>query len=146
MEKSEIQSYIDGFKSILKKRLPEFNTLVGFNGVFIYVSMSISEHEINSVRGQYVQHCMLGLYIRDMKLDIHYSCGSGGRSIDIKPEEGQNLYCQSVKIPFRRPKPTQEAIFKAVDKFCQNYKQTLIDNYDNLMYKHLVDYSFILEE
>lgn len=51
---------------------------------------------------------------------------------------------KSVKVPFRRPNKDEEAVLKAVRRFCQAYLKTLRDNKAVLIDRHEIDYEKLL--
>lgn len=148
---NEVLQYKADFEAIVKKCLPKFYTKVSavktcFGTDSIYIQLAIDDTQINNVKGQYVQHCVLWLYFKDMTLEPAHIGGSGGSSILIKPQVNKNLYCERVKVPFRKPQPKKEAILKAVEKWCINYKKVLQENKDILMYHDLVNYDLVLND
>lgn len=115
----------------------------------LIIGFAASSHKINGVAWQYPQFCALMLHLRDMSLNTQHVGGSGGGSIYRKPDMNHDkekyLAMKGVKIPFRKPQPTEEAVLKAVERFCQRWVQALKDNREVLMYQNLVDYDELLK-
>ncbi len=145
---------IEKIKAILDKNLPGFFTLVGSYTVLgrrmIKIIMAASGNEINRVNGQYAQKVSLSLDPKTWELQVQVYGGSGGGSIYRKPNMDDNkekyLAMKSEKIPFRKPKNNEESVLKAIDKFSKEYKNTLIEFKDRLMFKDVVDYDSLLGE
>jgi hypothetical protein len=58
--------------------------------------------------------------------------GMGSQYVSLKQS--------NIKIPFRKPKATEESVLKAFEKFIIAYKQTIYDNMPNLAFQQYVDY------
>jgi hypothetical protein len=59
------------------------------------------------------------------------------------PDE-KYLAAKSVKVPFRTPQPNEKAVLDAIRRFAENYKKTLADNREVLLYQDIVDYDKLL--
>jgi hypothetical protein len=70
--------------------------------------------------------------------------GMGGRSVNIKPQQNKHLYCESIKVPFRKPQPNEKSVLNAIQKFAQNYVKILKDNKEILMFQDIVDYANLI--
>lgn len=121
-----------------------------FGGNYIKIGMAVSEETINKVRGQHIQLCTLNLDLDNMELDTQIFGGNGGGRIYRKPDPNhpkEKFYAMvGIKIPFRKPKKTEEAVLKAVERFAERYLQALKDNKDVLMYDNRVNYDEILSK
>ncbi len=147
----ELKSKID---AIIKKTLPnfwfdvsEYKQWLG-GGTYLAIKIAACNHLINGVADQRVQAVSLCLDLPDMELKTQSFGCSGGGSIYRKPNlndpEEKYLAMKRVKIPFRTPKKEEGAVLRCVEKFCQSYKQTLIDNKDVLCHPELCDYNLVL--
>ena len=125
-----------------------YSTKGSFGGRYICLWIACSTTEINRVQGQRPQMVSLMLDMNDMELRPQVFGGNGGQCIYRQPnlEDPKERYLamKSVKIPFRKPKGTPEAIVECIGRFADNYIQTLNDNYDVLRYKEMVDYDKLL--
>ena len=147
----ELKSKID---AIIKKTLPNFWFEVKENkqwlggGTYLAIKIAACNHLINGVADQRVQAVSLSLYLPDMELKTQVFGGCGGGCIHRKPNindpKEKYLAMKSVKIPFRTPKKEEGAVLRCIEKFCENYKQTLIDNKDVLCHPELCDYNLVL--
>lgn len=119
-----------------------------FGGKSICLWIACSTAEINRVQDQRPQMVSLMLDMKDMELHPQVFGGNGGQCIYRQPnmEDPKERYLamKSVKVPFRKPKGTPEAIVECIGKFADNYIKTLNDNYDVLRYKEMVDYDKLL--
>jgi hypothetical protein len=139
-------------EAILKRILPKAFTFVE-ERVFLdekslIIGMAASNHKINGVAWQYPQFCALMLHFKDMDLHTQHVGGSGGGKIYRKPDMNnpkEKFYAmKGVKIPFRKPQPTEEAVLKAVERFAQRWIEALKENREVLMYQNIVDYDELL--
>ena len=119
-----------------------------FGGKYICLWIACSTHEINRVQGQRPQMVSLMLDLKDMELRPQVFGGNGGQCIYREPDRNnpmeRHLAMKSVKVPFRKPKGTPEAVVECVGRFCDAYIKTLNDNYDQLRYKDVVEYDKLL--
>ena len=140
-------------EAILKQVLPKAFTFVQEREFLgeksLIIGMAASSYKINGVAWQYPQFVSLMLHFKDLDLHTQHVGGSGGGKIYCKPDmnhaKEKYLAMKGVKIPFRKPQPTEEAVLKAVERFCQRWLQALKDNREVLMYQNLVDYDELLK-
>lgn len=144
----------DKIKDIIEKNLPGFWFSVfpykgAVGGNFIAIKIAAKDRRINDVTGQRPQAVSLSLNTDTMELQPQVYGGMGGRRIYRKPnmqdDKEKYLAMKGVDIPFRTPKPNEEAVLKAIDNFTKNYKKLLIENKDVLMDQDLVDYNALLK-
>lgn len=142
-------------EGILKAELPRFYGNVKLSKYtrssgereYMHIQIAASDHEINNVKCQYPQY--VSLHLEEGTLSICQYGGMGGQYIDLIPNKEDPKECylaiKRLKIPFRKPKQgDQEAILKAIRKFCQNYKAALIENKARLYNSDIVDYDYLL--
>jgi len=149
-----MKEIIQKLKSITETELPGFyyeieerdNSFT--NGKYVKIVLAVSNHEINKVRGQYIQDVSLML-TDTMELYPQIFGGNGGQCIYKKPNmddpKEKYLAMKSVKISFRRPKMEEKFVLESFKKFCKKYKQALKDNINDLMYRDIVNYESLLE-
>jgi len=111
---------------------------------YLNIMLSPNNHEINGIRNQFPQLVALSLTLSNLELEVSYSGGMGGRCVSIIPQKNKHLYCESVKIPFRKPQPNEKSVLNAIQKFAQNYVKILKDNKEILMFQNIVDYSNLI--
>jgi hypothetical protein len=151
----ETKDLIQQIETTLKSVLPTsiFINVVEykqfFGGNCIGIMLAIKDYNINGVNGQRPQAVSLSLDPKTLELQPQIFGGNGGQSIYRQPNrelrEEKYLYMQSVKIPFRKPKPEIDNVLKAIKTFAENYIKILKENKDVLMYKEYVDYDSILK-
>jgi hypothetical protein len=150
-EKDALQEKIE---KILKDELPGFYTFVrkrkNFIGetYYLQIGMAASNYEINRVSGQYPQYVSLMLDLSDMDLHTQVFGGNGGDRIYLIPDKNdpkeKYLAMAGRRIPFRKPKPNEKNVLDAIRRFAQNYRNTLVENRDRLMYQDVVNYDEVL--
>lgn len=150
-EKDALQEKIE---KILKDELPGFYTFVrkrkNFIGetYYLQIGMAASNYEINRVSGQYPQYVSLMLDLSDMDLHTQVFGGNGGDRIYLIPDKNdpkeKYLAMAGRRIPFRKPKPNEKNVLDAIRRFAQNYRNTLVENRDRLMYQNYVNYDEVL--
>lgn len=150
-EKDALQEKIE---KILKDELPNFYTFVrkrkNFIGetYYLQIGMAASNYEINRVSGQYPQYVSLMLDLSDMDLHTQVFGGNGGDRIYLIPDKNdpkeKYLAMAGRRIPFRKPKPNEKNILDAIRRFAQNYRNTLLENRQRLMYQDVVNYDEVL--
>lgn len=146
------QTIVEEINKILAENLPGFwyhvNPYTSLSSDFLAIKMACSSYEINRVEGQRIQAVSLRLNLQTLELNTQVFGGMGGQSIyrEIDPNNPMErfLAMKSVKIPFRKPQNNLPSVYKAIQKFCVNYKQTLIDNVSQLTNKDKVDYNTLL--
>ena len=144
----------DKILAILTKELNGFWFAVSEYGFLgskdLAIRIAAKDFLINGVEGQRPQAVSLTLDLTTLELQPQVFGGCGGQCIHRQPNRNlpdeKHLAMKSVKIPFRKPQRNEEAILKAITKFCQNYKQTLIDNIDVLTDQKIVDYQILLQQ
>lgn len=104
------------------------------------IVIAATQDEINNVKGQYPACVSLLLENETKKLDVQIFGGMGGNFIYRLPnkEIPSEFYLalKSIKIPFRRPQPKEEAILKAIKKFAENWKATVKENLGKFPYNY----------
>lgn len=112
------------------------------------IKAAASDYLINGVSGQRPQSVSLGLNLNTLWLEVQMYGGNGGQRIDLIPnkEDPKERYLaiKGLRIPFRRPQQTEEAILRAIRKFFEAYKQALKDNIHRLYNSDKVDYKTLL--
>lgn len=138
----------------LKNNLPaeiifsvDIRTKVFSKGQFLKISIRTSDKLINGCEGMYPDHISLTLDTLNLEFQI-FGC-SGGQWLYRKtdkniPKERYNAL-GSEKITFRKPKPTEEAVLKALGVICERYVAMLQDfkNRGLLQYENYTNYSFL---
>jgi hypothetical protein len=145
--KSQIQDIVlstlpESFYVILQKRKAIIS-----NDPQLLIAFAPNNYEINQVKGQHPQLVSLLLNMKTLELNTQVFGGNGGGNIYREPDPNhpkeKYLAMVGVKVPFRKPKQTQESVLRAIQLFCERYIQTLKDNKETLRYKDVVDYSFL---
>lgn len=119
-----------------------------FSDTYHKIWISCSSKTINQVRGQEPQAVSLAL--RNETMELYPQCygGNGGNRIYREPDMNhpreKYLAMQSVKVPFKQPKKELKFVLSAIERFAQNYINTLKENKEVLKYKDLVDYDKLL--
>jgi hypothetical protein len=134
-------------ESNLKKILPggcyiHIGKYKGFAGEYIKIAFAAGEKQPNSYSRP--QQVSLSLNFDKLELAVQMYGGTGGQSIEIKPEN-PHRYCQRVRIPFRKPQKTETKVLSYIDKFANNWLNALKENIDNLMHSDTVDYRELLK-
>ena len=138
-------------ENIIQKTLPDAfyrSVTVGktFYGTeMLRIIVAASDQHINNVQGQRPQ--MVSFRLDDnLTLEPQHYGGCGGRSIELIPEPGSFLAIERVKIPFRRPKKTQEAVLRALERFFSRYLTALKENKERLYSAKYADYDALLAD
>lgn len=143
---------IEEIKKIITNELPLFwhhvHSYRMLGGNFVAIKIACADYLINNVEGQRPQAVSLCLDLLTLELYPQVFGGNGGQRIERKidpnnPDE-KYLAMQCIKVPFRKPKQDLDSIYKAIAKFCINYKKTLSDNLEQLLYKDVADYNKLL--
>lgn len=150
-ENVDIDSIIAEFQKIAQKTIPKFNVTIkkykSFDGSFdiaIHFRTSdfiIDRHNDNPEFASYI------LLMDSMELQEQGFGGLGGGRVTRKPNpnnpDEKYLAMKGEKIPFRKPQPNIKAIYKAFEKLCIAYKDTVKKIYDMglLRYPDSTDYS-----
>lgn len=142
-------------ESLLKSVLPDsFNIMVTVRTSFLdrseylAIGASPSTYEVNGVKGQLPQFVSLRLDLDTWELEPQVFGGMGGNSFhrstrpDLFPKEKHHAL-GSVKVPFRKPQKTREAVHRAITRFFERYLELLKEWGDDLRYKEHGDYSFL---
>jgi len=148
---SKINTMQNKIENLLKSILPsDTEIIVSENrkyfsdGKELKIAFWPISNPINNVRGQYPQIVSLALDLDDMKLRTQiYGC-NGGQCIYRIPEKGSYLAMQRIKIPFRKPKPEEKFVLKAIENFAKRWLQAIKDNKDDLMWQNYVNYDEFL--
>ena len=143
-------------EQILDKVVPSFYKGVSIRknifdtGNNIRIFIAASDYKINGVSGQLPQVVSLSLDLSDMDLHPQVFGGNGGQRIDRKPNmndpKEKYLAMKGVKVPFRTPQPNEKAVLDAIKRFAENYKKTLAENKEVLLYQDIVDYDKLLAD
>lgn len=114
---------------------------------YLAILIAASSQLINHVQGQYPQLVSLSLNT-ELELQTQVFRGNGGnviyRSVDRNNPAESWLTVKSIKIPFRKPKATEEAVLSAIEDFAKEWLEALKDNQALLKYNDLVDYEQLL--
>lgn len=145
---------ITEISSIISKTLPGFWYSVSKYKILgesmLAIQISANDYLINNVEGQRPQSVSLSLDLNTLELQPQVFSGNGGNHIfrKINPDDPSEkfLAMKSIKIPFRKPKYELQAIYRAIAKFCENYKTILIDNIEQLQYQQYVNYKTLLNK
>jgi hypothetical protein len=141
-------------EDILNKSVPSFYKGVSIQknifdtGNNIRIFIAASDYKINGVSGQLPQVVSLSLDLSDMDLHPQVFGGNGGQRIDREKDmndPNEKFFAFStIKIPFRTPQPNEKAVLDAIKRFAENYKKTLAENREVLLYQDIVDYDKLL--
>jgi hypothetical protein len=141
-------------EQILDKVVPSFYKGVSIHknifdtGNNIRIFIAASDYKINGVSGQLPQVVSLSLDLSDMDLHPQVYGGNGGQRVERKPNmndpKEKYLAMKGVKVPFRTPQPNEKAVLDAIKRFAENYKKTLAENREVLLYQDIVDYDKLL--
>lgn len=123
---------IDKIQKLLQETLPGFEVRVNeytiLNSRLIAIKMAVKDN---------LHIVSLSLNPGNMTLQPQVYGGYGGQSIFRKPNKDvaaeRHLAMKSIRIPFRKPQPNEESVFKAIKKFAENYKVALTENIDVLV-------------
>jgi hypothetical protein len=143
-------------EQILDKVVPSFYKGVSIHknifdtGNNIRIFIAASDYKINGVSGQLPQVVSLSLDLSDMDLHPQVYGGNGGQRIDREKDmndPNEKFFAFStIKIPFRTPQPNEKAVLDAIRRFAENYKKTLAENREVLLYQDIVDYDKLLAD
>ncbi len=104
-----------------------------FLGVeYISIWMRPSDTTVNNVAGQYPAVVSLSLEVASLTLKTQIYGGCGGQTFAVHPPKNSHYASESVKVPFRRPKTTETAVFKAIERFAERYVDLLKKHAHNL--------------
>lgn len=130
--------FIDKIKALVAEKFgQEFGyTYVGerkgsLGSNYIDILVSPSTIQINKVRLQYPDLLGLILDVDTMELSVSNLGGTAGQVIYLKPTTIYTAY-DIAKVPFRKPKPQESNILKAIEKYFDNYLTLLQQNKENL--------------
>lgn len=116
---------------------------------YIAIKIAAKDFLINGVRGQRPQAVSLNLDLDTMELTPAMFGGNGGQSVYREPNLNDSkekyLAMKRVKVPFRKPEGTEEAVLRAVQRFCIRYKETLKENIAVLCHRDVVNYESLLK-
>jgi hypothetical protein len=144
---------VEVVQDILKKSLPGFWIYVSegkqtFGGNYLKIAMAAKAININGIEGQKIQIVSLSLDLKKLELEPQIYGGNGGQCIYRKPNQEDPkerfLAMKAVKVSFRRPPCNEKDVLAAIERFALNYKKTLIENRQNLMYQDMINYDELL--
>lgn len=124
------------FADILKENLPEnawieveeYESVFDSDYKFIRIAFAASGSEYN-----YPQMVSLRYDPQLFELETQVYGGYGGSLIYRIPDENHKyLALQSIKIPFRKPKPALKNVKSAIKRFAERWLNTIIENKDVL--------------
>lgn len=131
---------------MVRNVIKRHNKFMGMDELRIWVACS--NQDINQVQGQKPQIVSLLLTLDTLELETIGFLGNSGNLIyrQINPLDPSEKYLamKGVKVPFRKPKATEESVLKAVEKFFTLYVETLKEYKDRLRYKDMVNYELLL--
>ena len=135
-------------EEIIKKSIPAgcpvkvWERNGAFGGSYIGIMFGAKEARVDAVTNM-VQCVSLSLDPKTFELDTQVYGGAGGGSIRRKPNlddpTEKHYYCKNIKVPFRRPMPTEEAVLRAIERFALNWTKLIRENKEILMYQDLAD-------
>lgn len=145
------EEYITGhIKHIIENSIPEgcYINICQYSilgGKSLKIFFAASDKDINGVREQKPQAVSLRLDFETLELNTQVFGGMGGNRIyrEVNKEDAKEKYLAMVgiKIPFRQPQKTETAVFKAVQKFAENWVKAIQENREKLTHQKLADYS-----
>lgn len=144
-----MQDLKEKVENIIQNTLPDgFYRSVTVDKTFygtqmLRIIVAASDQHINNVQGQRPQMVSFRLD-NDLTLDPQHYGGCGGRSIELVPEPGSYLAIDRLKIPFRKPKKTEDAVLRALERFFSRYLTALKENKDRLYSAKYADYDTLL--
>lgn len=146
-----METLISTIETAIKKEIPtgcyvrvwKRNRALG--GAAIGIFFAANDYNINNVEDQKPQAVSLTLDPATWELEVQaYSC-MGGQSVKRVPNKDipaeRHLAMKGVKVAFRKPQANETAVLKAIAKFAHNWRETIRNNKDVLMYSDKVDYS-----
>lgn len=149
-----MENAVEKIKSILKNKLPKGSYINVHEGKlmgepYIKIFFAASNININGVDEQKPEAVSLILHTKTLELHPQVFGGNGGQCIYRKPnmEDGRERYLamKNVKIPFKRPKAEEKFVLSAIERFAENWLNTLRENKEVLMYNDLVNYDEYLK-
>jgi hypothetical protein len=147
----------DQVETLVKKNVPE-KAFVRIregrwplgNKDYIHIAIAANDHQIHGVTGQFPQLVQLTLTTETNELETVNWGGMGERNIRLIPNKEDPkekfLAMASHTLTFRRPKPVDKSVLKAIESFARRWTQALKDNRDRLKYQDIVDYDSLLSE
>ena len=156
MENLQVLELSTEIKKLLVNTLPKKTHIqvwerknVFSDGYYIAVMFSVSDYQINGVKGQYCQNVSLSLNCDTMELKVQIYGGEGGNCIYRKPNlddtKERFLYMKSVKVPFKQPKKELKFVLSSIERFGKNWVQVLKENREVLMYQQYINYDEFFE-
>jgi hypothetical protein len=153
--KNIMETLVTKIKSAIENNLPTklfhievSETKGAFGGNYVRIIISAKNIDMNNIRYQQPQIVSLLLNKDTLELEPQIFNGSGGRRVMRNPNlnlDSEKYLCMfGEKIPFRKPKPNEESVLKAIEKFTQGYVKLLIQFKDVLRYSEIVDYNQLL--
>ena len=145
VDKSELEALVPKLEAIIKKVLPKFDyhvllkqTALGYDmernethKITIYIEPDKKAKDGHTIPNGICYTIDQTSFVGEP--DVLHGGQYNGVVVKIKPLNSY-LAMSSVKIPFRKSKPTEALQLKCFETYLKRYKQILIDNYDNLYY------------
>lgn len=138
-------------EQVIKNTLPDgFYRSVTIGKTFygtemLRIIVAASDQHINDVQGQQPQMVSFRLD-SDLSLEPQHYGGCGGRSIELIPEPNSYFAIERVHIPFRKPKKTEDAVLRALQRFFTRYLAALKENKKRLHSAKYADYETLLAD
>lgn len=140
MNVKDIERHIADIQNILDNNLPE-----GFTGeVSKFKTLGSLALKIKLSAGHWEHDGVsLALWYDHKELATQGFAGHGGGAFLRKPnlEDPKEKYLAfgRIKVPFRKPKFEQDAVYRAIERFAQRYANLILENLDRLPkdYPHL---------
>jgi len=103
-------------------RVVERRNILG-SGTYLAITIAANEKEINGVSSQLAGR--VDLKLEGLDLEVAYRGSSVFRKPRLEDPREKYLAFGVERIPFRRPKPNEAAVLRAVERFALRYRETL---------------------
>jgi len=129
--------------AILSKVIPNaFFTVTEYSAAldngqnYLKINIAATDHEINSVKGQYPANVALLLCQDTLEVAPQVFGGNGGQSIFRKPnkQDPKEMYLalKSIRIPFRKPKREKKNVLLAIQRFADRWREAIEENVNQM--------------
>lgn len=144
---------ITKIETVLKNTLPSMTYITVEEGVimgesYYQIMFAASNYNINGMNNQCPQIVSLNLDKADLELSVQKFHMMGGQTISLVEQKcatfAETIKSGNCKVPFRKPKKTELAVLKAIEKFAQNWLKGLTVNRERLRHQNIVDYDAFL--